>query len=154
MKQNTIEEFQCECTRCGKKVNLKSSIPVVKATSCPRSAGRNFVALSLLVNEQYFKVYYEILGTLGLDHVRFTQWINIVEWITPFVKRIADWSVQKTRTEAVQRGEKIQCDGFYLTRGHELQLRRYLPRCETGKIIAYSHRPTNVSCLCSLANNA
>ena len=76
------------------------------------------VALSFLVNEQYFKDYHKILGTLGLDHVSFTQWINIVEWITPFVKRIADWSVQKARTEAVQRGEKIQFDGFYLTHGH------------------------------------
>ena len=43
---------------------------------------------------------------------------DIVEWIAPFVKRIADWSVQKARTEAVRRGEKIQFDGFYLTRGH------------------------------------
>ena len=33
-------------------------------------------------------------------------------------KRIADWSVQKARTEAVQRDEKIQFDGFYLTHGH------------------------------------
>ena len=79
MKQNTVEEFECECSRCGKKVNLKSSIPVVKATTRPRSAGRNFVALSFLVNEQYFKDYHKILGTLGLDHVSFTQWINIVE---------------------------------------------------------------------------
>ena len=79
MKQNTVEEFECECSRCGKKVNLKSSIPVVKATTRPRSAGRNFVALSFLVNEQYFKYYHKILGTLGVDHVSFTQWINIVE---------------------------------------------------------------------------
>ena len=118
MKQNTVEEFECECSRCRKKVHLKSNIPVAKATTRPRSAGRNFVALSFLVNEQYFKDYHKILGTLGLDHVNFTLWINIVEWITPFVKRIADWSVQKARTEAVQRGEKIQFDGFYLTHGH------------------------------------
>ena len=64
------------------------------------------VALSFLVNEQYFKDHHKILGTLGLDHVSFTQWINIVERITLFRKRIADWSVQKARTEAVQRGEK------------------------------------------------
>ena len=32
--------------------------------------------------------------------------------------RRAEWSVQKARTEAVRRGEKIQFDGFYLTRGH------------------------------------
>ena len=31
---------------------------------------------------------------------------------------IADWNVQKARTEAVRCGEKIQFDGFYLTRGH------------------------------------
>ena len=63
---------------------------------------------------QHFKDYHKILGTLSLDHVSFTQWIHIVEWIVPFVKRIADWSVQKARTEAVRRGEKIQFDGFYL----------------------------------------
>ena len=90
------------------KVNLKSSIPVAKATTRPRSAGRNYVALSFLVNKQYFKDYHKILGTLALDHVSFTQWINIVEQITPFIKRIADWSVQKARTEAVRCGEKNQ----------------------------------------------
>ena len=107
-----------------KKVNLKSSIPVVKATTRPGSAMRNFVDLSFLVNGQYFKDYHKILGTLGLDHVSSTQWIHIVEWIAPFVKRIADWSVQEARTEAVRRGDKsslhIQFDGFYLT----------CPRCE------------------------
>ena len=101
-----------------KKVNLKSSIPVVKATTRPRSAGGNFVALSFLVNGQYFKDHHRIIGTLGLDHVSFTQWIHIVEWIAPFIKRIADCRVQKARTEAVQRGEKIQFDGFYLTLNH------------------------------------
>ena len=29
VKQNTVEEFEFECNRCGEKVNLKSSIPVV-----------------------------------------------------------------------------------------------------------------------------
>ena len=98
------------------KVNLMSSIPAVKTTNRPISAGRNFVSLSSLVNGQYFKDYLKILGTLGLDHGSFTQWIHIVKWIVPFVKRIADWSVQKARSEAVRRGEKIQFDGFYLTR--------------------------------------
>ena len=41
VKQNTVEEFEFECSRCGKKVNLKSSIPVVKATTHPRSTGRS-----------------------------------------------------------------------------------------------------------------
>ena len=52
VKQNTVEEFEFECGRCRKKVNLKSSIPVVKATTLPRSAIRNLVALSFLVNGQ------------------------------------------------------------------------------------------------------
>ena len=73
VKQNTVEEFKFECSRCGKKVNLKSSIPVVKATTRPRSAIRNLVALSYFVNGQNFKDYHKILGTLGLDHVSFTQ---------------------------------------------------------------------------------
>ena len=75
VKQNTVEEF--ECSGCGKKVNLKSSIPVIKATTRPRSARPNFVALSFLVNRQYFKDYHKILGTLRLENVRFTQWIHI-----------------------------------------------------------------------------
>ena len=87
VKQNTVEEFKFECSRCGKKVNLKSSIPVVKATTLSRSAIRNFVALSFLVNGQYFKDYHKILGTLGLDHLSSTQWIHIIEWTAPFVKR-------------------------------------------------------------------
>ena len=68
VKQNTVEEFEFECSRCRKKVNLKSSIPVVKATTRPRSALRNFIALSFLVNGQYFKDYHKILWTLGLGH--------------------------------------------------------------------------------------
>ena len=72
-KKNTVEEFEFECSRCGKKVNLKSSIPVVKATTRPRSTIRNLFALSFLVGEQYFKDYHKILGTLGLDHVSSTQ---------------------------------------------------------------------------------
>ena len=106
VKQNTVEEFEFECSRCGKKVNLKSSIPVVKATTRPRSAIRNLFTLSFLVNGQYFKDYHNILGTLSLDHVSSTQWIHIIEWIAPFVKRIADWSVQEARTEAVRCGDK------------------------------------------------
>ena len=78
-----------------KKFNLMSSIPAVKAPTRPTYAGSNFVALSFLVNGQYFKDYHKILGTLGLDHVSFTQWIHIVEWTVPFVKRIVNWSVQK-----------------------------------------------------------
>ena len=85
-----------------------SSIPAVKTTTRPTSAGRNFVARSFLVNGQYYKDYHKILGTLGLDHVSFTQWIHIVEWIVPFVKRIADWSVQK----AVPREEKSSSTAF------------------------------------------
>ena len=99
MKQNTVEEF--ECSRCGKKVNLMSSIPAVKTTTCPTSAGRNFVALSFLVNGQYFKDYHKILGTLSKDHVSFTQWIHIVEWTVPLVKRI---------TEACKKQELKQFD--------------------------------------------
>ena len=52
VKQNTFEEFEFEFNRCGKKVNFKSSIPVVKATTRPRSAKRNFAALSFLVHGQ------------------------------------------------------------------------------------------------------
>ena len=50
VKQNTVEEFEFDCSRCGKKVNLMSSIAAVKATTRPTSTGRNFVALSFLVN--------------------------------------------------------------------------------------------------------
>ena len=94
------------------KVNLKSSIPVVKATSRQRSAIRNLVVFffSFLVNDQYFNDYHKILGTLGLDHVSSAQWIHIVEWIAPFVKRIANRSVQEARTEAVRRGDKSSLD--------------------------------------------
>ena len=60
----------------------------------------------------------------------------IVEWIVPFVKRIADWSVQRARTEAVRRGEKIQFDGFYLTRGHYSSGATFHD-AKTGKIKLY-----------------
>ena len=145
VKRNTVEEFEFECNRCGKKVNVKSSIPVVKAPTRPRSTMRNFIALSFLVNGQYFKDYHKILGTLGLDHVSSTQWIHIVEWIAPFVTKIADWSVQEARTEAVQRGDKsslhIQFDSFYLTRGHcSNNSSATVHDVKSGKIIAYAHR--------------
>ena len=139
MKQNTVKEFEFDCSQCGKKVNLVSSIPAVKTTTRPTTAGRNFVALSFLVNGQYFKGYLKILGTPDLDHVSFTQWIHIVEWIVPFVTRIADWSVQKARTEAVQRGEKIQFDGFYPTRSHYSSGATFHD-AKTGKIILRTSR--------------
>ena len=130
-----------------------SSIPAVKATTRPTSAGRNFVALSFLVNGQYFKDYNKILGTLGLDHVGvgFTQWIHIVEWIALLVKRIADWSVQKARTEAEFDVEKKSSSTAF-TDSRPIQLQRYHD-AKTGKIILRTLR-TNVSCLSSLANNA
>ena len=95
----------------------------MKATTRPRSAIRNvIVALSFLVSGQYFKVYHKILWTLSLDQVNSTPWIHIVEWLAPFVKQIADWSVKEARTEAIQLKNQsslhIQFDGFYLTRGH------------------------------------
>jgi len=61
------------------KVNLKRSIPVVKATTCLRSAMRNFVALSFVLEWAIFKRLPQILRALGLDHVSSTQWIHIVE---------------------------------------------------------------------------
>ena len=144
VKQNTVEEFEFECSRCGKKVNIKNSTPVVKATTRPRSAVRNIVALSFLVNGQYFKDYHKILGTLGLDHVSSTQWIHIVEWIAPFVKTIADRARSKNRSSSTWKLKSslhIQFDGFYLTRGHySNNSSATVHDAKTGKIIAYSHR--------------
>ena len=139
VKQNTVEEFEFECSRCGQKFSLKSDTSVVKATTRSRSAIRNVtVALSFLVSGQYFKDYHKILWTLSLDQVNSTRWIHIDEWLAPFVKQIADWSVKEARTEAIQRKNQsslhIQFDGFYLTHGHysnnsSAQL-SYRPRCQ------------------------
>ena len=140
VKQNTVEDFEFECSRCGQKFSLKSDTSVVKATTRPRSAIRNvIVALSFLVSGQYFKDYHKILWTLSLDQVNSTRCgIHIDEWLAPFVKQIADWSVKEARTEAIQRKNQsslhIQFDGFYLTRGHysnnsSAQL-SYRPRCQ------------------------
>ena len=68
------------------KVNLKPSIPVVKATTCLRSAIGNFVALSFVLEWAIFQRLPQIHGALGLDHISSTQWIHIVEWIAPFAK--------------------------------------------------------------------
>jgi len=68
------------------KVNLKRSIPVVKATTRVRSAIRNFVALSFVAEWAIFQRLTQILGALGLDHVSSTQWIHIVERIAPCAK--------------------------------------------------------------------
>ena len=76
VKQNTVEEFEFECSRCGK--NLKSSIPVVNATTHPRSAGRNFVALSFLVNGQYSPQNSQDSRS-GPRRFNYTQWIHIAE---------------------------------------------------------------------------
>ena len=65
VKQNTVEEFEFECSRCGQKFSLKSDTSVVKATTRPRSAIRNvIVALSFFVSGQYFKDHHKILWTL------------------------------------------------------------------------------------------
>ena len=60
------------------------------------------------------------------------------ECIAPFVERIADLSVQKARTEAVRRGEKIQFNGFYLTRGH-YSFDATFHDANTSKIIFYDN---------------
>ena len=127
-----------------------SSIPAVKITTRPTSAGRNFLALSFLVSGQYLKDYHKSLGTLDLDHVSFTQQIHIVEWIAPFVKRIANWSVQNKELKQFDVEKKIQFDGFYVTRGH-YSSGATLHDAKTGKMRTLR---TNVSCLSTLAYNA
>ncbi len=145
LKQITSEEFEFRCTQCGKTFPFTAGSAVVKAKTRPRSAIRNLVALSFLVNGQYFKDYERILGTLGLDHVCSTQWIHIIEWIAPYVKSIADWSVQEARNEVLRRGDKsslhMQFDGFFLTRGHySNNSSATVHDAKSGKIIAYAHR--------------
>jgi len=69
------------------KINsrLKRSIPVVKATTCLRSAIRNFVALSFVLEWAIFQRLPQIIGALGLDHVSSTR---IVEWIAQNDRRL------------------------------------------------------------------
>ena len=83
VKQNTVEEFEFDCSRCGKKVNLMSSIPAVKTTTRPTFAGRNFVALSFLVNGQYFKDYIAY----------FTYGCTLEPWLTMLRHQAAENSV-------------------------------------------------------------
>ena len=134
MKQNTVEEFEFDCSRCRKKSQVMSSIPAVKTTTRPLHLKDVISLLFHSLSMGNISKINKILGTPGLDHVSFTRRIHIVEWIVPFVKRIADWSVQKARTEAVRRGEKIQFDGFYLTRGHYSSGATFHD-AKTGKII-------------------
>ena len=89
-----------------------SSIPAVKATTRPIYARSNFVALSFLVIGQYLKNYHKILGTLSLDHVSITHLIHIVKWTVLFVKRIADWSVQKARLKPFDLEKKYSWTAF------------------------------------------
>ena len=65
------------------------------------------------------------------------QWIHIVEWIAPFVKKIAGWSVLKARTKQFDVEKKIQFNGFYLTRGHYSSSGATFHDAKTGKIIYY-----------------
>ena len=95
LKQTTSEDVEFVCGQCAEKVCFSGASAVVKGKTRPRSAIRNFVALSFLVNGQYFKDYERILGTLGVDHVCSAQWLHIVEWIAPYVKQITDWSIQE-----------------------------------------------------------
>ena len=115
-----------------------SSIPAVTTTTRPTSAGRNFVALSFLVNGQYFNDYHKILGTLGLDtSVSLSDPYCWMDCTVRKKDRRADWSVQKARTGAVRRGEKNPVRRL-LSHSRPLQLRRYLPRCEDWQnYIAY-----------------
>ena len=62
VKQNTVEEFDFECSGCGKKVNSKSSIPVVKATTRSRSAIRNLLLFHSLSMGNISKITAKFLG--------------------------------------------------------------------------------------------
>jgi len=84
------------------KVSLKRCIPVVKATTCLRSAIRNFVALSFVLEWAILQRLPQILGALGLYYVSSTQWIHIVEWIAPFEK--------ESPTGACKKQELMQFD--------------------------------------------
>ena len=151
VKQNTVEEFEFECSRCGKKINLMSSIPAVKATTRPTSAGRNFVTLSFLVIGQYFKDYpdyHKILGTLGLDtSVSLSDpycWMDCTFRKKDRRRESAkskNWSSSTWRKSPVRR---------LLSDSRPLQLRRYLPRCEDWQ----NNILRIASCFSSLANNA
>ena len=144
------------------KTQLKSSSSIVldvgkKSTwwvaflplnhNSPTFAGRNFaVALSFLVNGQYFKDYHKILGTLGLDHVSFTQWIYC--WMDCTIRkkdRRLERAKSKNWSSSTWRKNPVR---WLLSHSRPLQLRRYLPRCEDWHTLS-----TNVSCLSTLANN-
>ena len=84
------------------KVNLKSDIPVVKATTRPRSAGRNFVDLSFHARDHDLifscSMSMSNISKISKKFSGLSVWITsvslsgsiFVEWITPFVQRIAD----------------------------------------------------------------
>ena len=141
-------------SRCGKKVNLMSSIPAVKTTTRPTSAGRDFVALTFLVSGQYFKDYHKILGTVDLSQFHS---VDPYCWMDCTVRKkdrrlerakSKNWSSSTWRKNPVRR---------LLTHLRPLPLRRYLPRCEDWQnYIAYFAYECKLpwSCLSTLANNA
>ena len=136
MKQNTVEEFEFECSRYGKKVNSKSSIPVVEATTHQDLQDVISLLFHSLSMGNISKITTKFPGLSVWTTsvlINFTHCIHIAEWIAPFVKRIAGRSVQKVRTEAVRRGKKNPVRRLYLTL-HDL--------------------PRLVICPSSLANNS
>lgn len=98
VKQNTVEEFEFECSRCGQKFSLKSDTSVVKATTRPRSAIRNvIVALSFLVSGQYFKDYHKILWTLKSGPSQFDS-VDPHCWMACAVRK-TDRRLERERSE-------------------------------------------------------
>jgi len=112
-KQNTVEEFEFECSRCGQRFSLKSVTSVVKATTRPRSAIYNVIVahsfllhfkrirkniffsrnLSILfVKKQKTKNYTQKSGHFsGSDHV---TW-GVVRWHHKLNHTCPQWMLSK-----------------------------------------------------------
>ena len=136
-------------------VNFKSSIPAVKATTRPRSAIRNFTALSFLAMGNSSKI------TTKFKFSRISVWITSVplsvERIAPFVKK-------GSPTGACKKQELKQFDveiSHHCTSSStafislQATIRKTVPLPSTIRRLAKIYIAyTTVSCLSSLANNA
>ena len=107
----------------------------------------NYILLAFIVCGQYYKEYNHVMGTLGISHFSEKQWIRVIEWISPEVEKITNWSVDQARKIIRARGDEkkleVMFDGFYLTRGHySNKASATMYDAKTGNIIGYAHRAT------------
>ena len=105
----------------------------------------NYLALSFLMNGQYYSGCSATFGLTGLPVMSDTGWEKLVSWLGKHVEALANISCEQAQQRIIDHGDKLNWtvafDGFYLTRGyHSNNCSATLHDHSSNKICWFAHR--------------